>query len=215
MLVEHFLCWTCSSCVSRRAWLFCWTKIAGIVLLSVLSVGNSMYVSVLAPREEAESGLEFLGLLVMENRLKQETKPVLRELAAAHIRNVMVTGKSPRLLLWLCWLPQDTQERDSLLQHPPLHVHGLYLGCHRAMADVRSLPLLYPFRGQLADSCHGGQERGYDSHGQQSHPHRSKRTGGLCSSFHCLAIGRRLQRKHSCSLCKHSQGWLLLSAKGN
>uniref|UniRef100_A0A8C0IIU2 Cation-transporting ATPase n=1 Tax=Bubo bubo TaxID=30461 RepID=A0A8C0IIU2_BUBBB len=43
-------------------------------------------------REEAESGLVFLGLLVMENRLKQETKPVIRELAAARIRSVMVTG---------------------------------------------------------------------------------------------------------------------------
>ncbi|XP_048811065.1 probable cation-transporting ATPase 13A5 isoform X2 [Lagopus muta] len=43
-------------------------------------------------REEVESGLEFLGLLVMENRLKPETKPVLRELAAARIRSIMVTG---------------------------------------------------------------------------------------------------------------------------
>ena len=137
-------------------------------------MGNSTCVSVFAPREEAESGLTFLGLLVMENRLKQETKPVLRELAAARIRSVMVTGKSPRLFLWPCWLPWGTQERDSLLQHPPLCVHGLCLGCHRAMADVRSLPLHYPCRGQLADSCHGGQERRYDSHWQQSHPRRSK-----------------------------------------
>uniref|UniRef100_A0A8B9IMM0 Cation-transporting ATPase n=1 Tax=Anser cygnoides TaxID=8845 RepID=A0A8B9IMM0_ANSCY len=58
----------------------------------VLTEHSSTCVSVLAPREEAESGLVFLGLLVMENRLKQETKPVLRELAAARIRSVMVTG---------------------------------------------------------------------------------------------------------------------------
>ncbi|XP_009680413.2 probable cation-transporting ATPase 13A5 isoform X1 [Struthio camelus] len=43
-------------------------------------------------REEAESDLTFLGLLVMENRLKRETEPVLRELAAARIRSVLVTG---------------------------------------------------------------------------------------------------------------------------
>ncbi|NXU59559.1 AT135 ATPase, partial [Turnix velox] len=43
-------------------------------------------------REEAEFGLTFLGLLVMENRLKPETKPVVQELAAARIRSVMVTG---------------------------------------------------------------------------------------------------------------------------
>ncbi|NXO77341.1 AT134 ATPase, partial [Sitta europaea] len=43
-------------------------------------------------REEVESDLTFLGLLIMENRLKRETKPVLEELSAARIRSVMVTG---------------------------------------------------------------------------------------------------------------------------
>ncbi|XP_077204016.1 putative cation-transporting ATPase 13A5 [Paroedura picta] len=43
-------------------------------------------------REEVEFGLTLLGLLVMENRLKQETRPVLEELKAARIRTVMVTG---------------------------------------------------------------------------------------------------------------------------
>uniref|UniRef100_A0A8C5IES2 Cation-transporting ATPase n=1 Tax=Junco hyemalis TaxID=40217 RepID=A0A8C5IES2_JUNHY len=43
-------------------------------------------------REEVESDLTFLGLLIMENRLKRETKPVLEELSAARIRTVMVTG---------------------------------------------------------------------------------------------------------------------------
>ncbi|XP_070801011.1 probable cation-transporting ATPase 13A5 [Pituophis catenifer annectens] len=43
-------------------------------------------------REELESGLTFLGLLVMENRLKSETQPVLQELSQARIRSVMVTG---------------------------------------------------------------------------------------------------------------------------
>ncbi|XP_074733555.1 putative cation-transporting ATPase 13A4 isoform X4 [Strix uralensis] len=43
-------------------------------------------------REEVESDLTFLGLLIMENRLKRETRPVLEELSAARIRSVMVTG---------------------------------------------------------------------------------------------------------------------------
>ncbi|XP_062987807.1 probable cation-transporting ATPase 13A4 [Elgaria multicarinata webbii] len=43
-------------------------------------------------REEVESSLAFLGLLIMENRLKSETRPVLEELSAACIRSVMVTG---------------------------------------------------------------------------------------------------------------------------
>ncbi|KAL8188329.1 UNVERIFIED_CONTAM: hypothetical protein K2H54_065675, partial [Gekko kuhli] len=43
-------------------------------------------------REEVESDLTFLGFLIMENRLKRETRPVLEELMAARIRSVMVTG---------------------------------------------------------------------------------------------------------------------------
>nr|XP_060623234.1 probable cation-transporting ATPase 13A5 [Anolis sagrei ordinatus] len=43
-------------------------------------------------RDELESGLTFLGLLVMENRLKGKTRPVLEELREARIRTVMVTG---------------------------------------------------------------------------------------------------------------------------
>ncbi|XP_078524291.1 putative cation-transporting ATPase 13A4 [Lissotriton helveticus] len=44
------------------------------------------------PREKLESDLTFLGILVLENRLKPETKPVLKELRAANIRTVMITG---------------------------------------------------------------------------------------------------------------------------
>ncbi|XP_066097799.1 probable cation-transporting ATPase 13A4 isoform X1 [Saccopteryx bilineata] len=43
-------------------------------------------------RDKVESDMAFLGLLVLENRLKEETKPVLEELISARIRTVMVTG---------------------------------------------------------------------------------------------------------------------------
>ncbi|XP_072264322.1 probable cation-transporting ATPase 13A4, partial [Pyxicephalus adspersus] len=43
-------------------------------------------------RDEVESNLSFLGLLVMENRLKLETRPVLMELFNAGVRTVMITG---------------------------------------------------------------------------------------------------------------------------
>lgn len=92
-----------------------------------------MCVSFLAPREGAESELEFLGLLVMENSLKQETKPVLQQLAAARIRSVMVTGKSPRLFLWPGWLLQGMQKRFT----PP--------------ASPWSLPGLSPCYGRLEE----------------------------------------------------------------
>ena len=46
-------------------------------------------------RDQVENNLTFLGLLVMENRLKPETTPIIRQLKQAAIRTVMVTGTSP------------------------------------------------------------------------------------------------------------------------
>ncbi|XP_068137280.1 probable cation-transporting ATPase 13A4 [Hyperolius riggenbachi] len=43
-------------------------------------------------REIVERDLTFLGLLILENRLKPETSSVLKELQEANIRTVMVTG---------------------------------------------------------------------------------------------------------------------------
>ncbi|XP_061493617.1 probable cation-transporting ATPase 13A5 isoform X1 [Rhineura floridana] len=56
-----------------------------------LSVGKGADLDNLE-RDKVESGLTFLGLLIMENRLKSETKSVLEELSGARIRSVMVTG---------------------------------------------------------------------------------------------------------------------------
>ncbi|NXI86770.1 AT132 ATPase, partial [Rhipidura dahli] len=44
------------------------------------------------PRDAVESGLSFLGLLVMRNVLKPQSAPVIRLLRSANIRPVMVTG---------------------------------------------------------------------------------------------------------------------------
>ena len=43
-------------------------------------------------RENIEKDLEFLGLIVMENRLKPESKPTIERLKAANIRTIMCTG---------------------------------------------------------------------------------------------------------------------------
>ena len=48
-------------------------------------------------REDLELNLEFLGLLVMENRLKADTAIVILQLSEAAIRTVMVTGASQSL----------------------------------------------------------------------------------------------------------------------
>ncbi len=44
------------------------------------------------PRQQVECELDFLGLVVLENRLKPQTEPVIAQLHAANIRSVMVTG---------------------------------------------------------------------------------------------------------------------------
>eukprot|EP00048_Salpingoeca_helianthica_P023068 m.22053 g.22053 ORF g.22053 m.22053 type:complete len:1155 (-) comp8219_c0_seq1:45-3509(-) len=43
-------------------------------------------------REEIERNLRFLGLVVLQNRLKPETPPIISQLRAARLRTVMVTG---------------------------------------------------------------------------------------------------------------------------
>ncbi|CAD5112652.1 DgyrCDS1867 [Dimorphilus gyrociliatus] len=43
-------------------------------------------------REKLEYGMKFLGLLIMENRLKPQTTPVITKLNKADIKTVMVTG---------------------------------------------------------------------------------------------------------------------------
>ncbi|XP_040000025.1 probable cation-transporting ATPase 13A3 [Xiphias gladius] len=43
-------------------------------------------------RDLVETNMEFLGLIIMQNKIKQETAGVLRELRQANIRTLMVTG---------------------------------------------------------------------------------------------------------------------------
>ena len=43
-------------------------------------------------RRDAESGLDFIGLIIFENKLKASTAGVLDELTEAGIRKVMCTG---------------------------------------------------------------------------------------------------------------------------
>jgi cation-transporting ATPase 13A3/4/5 len=43
-------------------------------------------------RAEAEANLHFLGLLVMENKLKPITSDIIKELNSCKIRTIMATG---------------------------------------------------------------------------------------------------------------------------
>ncbi|KAL9652542.1 hypothetical protein ABK040_000112 [Willaertia magna] len=46
-------------------------------------------------REEIECDLVFLGFICMQNKLKSDTKDVIRQLKTSGLRNVMVTGDNP------------------------------------------------------------------------------------------------------------------------
>ena len=46
-------------------------------------------------REQAESGLRFLGLVIFENKLKTGTTPAIQALRSAHLACRMITGDNP------------------------------------------------------------------------------------------------------------------------
>ena len=65
-----------------------------VIALAWRPLAKLSYVKVhRAQREQVECSLEFLGLLIMENRLKPETTPTIGELREANIRTIMITGR--------------------------------------------------------------------------------------------------------------------------
>jgi len=46
-------------------------------------------------REQAESGLKFLGLIIFENKIKPGTAPAMQEIRNAHLACRMITGDNP------------------------------------------------------------------------------------------------------------------------
>ncbi|XP_018422660.1 PREDICTED: probable cation-transporting ATPase 13A4 [Nanorana parkeri] len=64
-------------------------------------------------REDVECDMEFLGLLILENRLKPETQPILEELNTANIRTVMITGDNIQTATTVAkncaMIPEDSQ----------------------------------------------------------------------------------------------------------
>lgn len=55
-------------------------------------------------REDVEHDLEFLGMIVLENRLKPETEPVIGVLKGACVKMVMITGREGKGPLYLFFL---------------------------------------------------------------------------------------------------------------
>uniref|UniRef100_A0A0B6ZE45 Cation-transporting ATPase n=1 Tax=Arion vulgaris TaxID=1028688 RepID=A0A0B6ZE45_9EUPU len=74
-------------------------------------------------RDQVENELNFLGLLVMENRLKPQSTPVINQLNEANIRTIMVTGDNMLTALSVAKECQmvNTTDRIILVQAYPPH----------------------------------------------------------------------------------------------
>ncbi|XP_053567848.1 probable cation-transporting ATPase 13A4 [Bombina bombina] len=66
-------------------------------------------------REEVESSLIFLGLLILENKLKPETIPALSELNSALLRTAMITGDNLQTAITVAKNCGIIQEHDRLI----------------------------------------------------------------------------------------------------
>jgi len=58
----------------------------------VLALGSKIVEFADLERDDAETNLHFLGFVIMENKLKSITTPIISQLHEAHIRTIMVTG---------------------------------------------------------------------------------------------------------------------------
>ncbi|KAL2296690.1 hypothetical protein Nmel_016026, partial [Mimus melanotis] len=76
------------------------------------------------PRDSVESGLNFLGFLVMKNVLKPESAPVIQLLRSANIRPVMVTGDNMLTALNVargCHMVESRERVIFVTASPPGH----------------------------------------------------------------------------------------------
>uniref|UniRef100_A0A183AJS1 Cation_ATPase_C domain-containing protein n=1 Tax=Echinostoma caproni TaxID=27848 RepID=A0A183AJS1_9TREM len=78
-------------------------------------------------RERVEQDLSFLGLLIMENRLKPETAPVIEVLRNANIRPIMVTGDNMLTALSVardCVMIDELDRIVIVSAQPPTNVNS-------------------------------------------------------------------------------------------
>lgn len=101
-------------------------------------------------REQAEDNLTFLGLVVLENRLKPVSSAVLRELQGAKIRTVMVTGDNiltavsvakdcglvPQGERVIQCLAEETKSGESVVRYIALQEDKVVTGPDAASLDV-------------------------------------------------------------------------------
>jgi cation-transporting ATPase 13A3/4/5 len=83
-------------------------------------------------REQAESGLRFLGLVIFENKLKPGTAPAIQELRSAHLACRMITGDNP--------LTAVSVARECDLINQAAHVFSPSFARGSALSFVRPFP---------------------------------------------------------------------------
>ena len=76
----------------------------------VLAITSASLKSSDMTRDEAERNLDFLGLLVLENKLKAKTEETIQKLNDADILSVMITGDN---LNTACAIAMDCHILDN------------------------------------------------------------------------------------------------------
>ncbi|KAL3862341.1 hypothetical protein ACJMK2_008316 [Sinanodonta woodiana] len=66
-------------------------------------------------RDKVECNLKFLGLIVMQNKLKEQTTPVIKTLRQANIRTVMITGDMIKTAISVARNCRMVQPRDQVI----------------------------------------------------------------------------------------------------
>ncbi|XP_063410075.1 polyamine-transporting ATPase 13A3-like [Mytilus trossulus] len=104
-------------------------------------------------RDKMEHSLTFAGLLFMQNKLKQETKPVIGILNAANIRTVMITGDMMQTAVSVartCGMIPPCDDVVIADAHPP---------DSRGPARIEWIPLENPVQDNIPE----GESQGYQS----------------------------------------------------
>ncbi|XP_052083585.1 polyamine-transporting ATPase 13A3-like, partial [Mytilus californianus] len=114
-------------------------------------------------RDKMEHSLTFAGLLFMQNKLKQETKPVIGLLNAANIRTVMITGDMMQTAVSVartCGMIQACDDVVIADAHPP---------DSQGPARIEWIPVENPVQDNIPE----GESQGYQSVDMREHLERT------------------------------------------
>jgi len=113
-------------------------------------------------REQVERGLTFLGLIVMENRLKDVTTTTIENLKDANIRTIMITGDNMLTALSVA------RECSMVLPNEPIVLVQAFPGRTDADGNVTEPPHMEYIYTEAPDEAHnnfgvgGGKQNKFD-----------------------------------------------------